>query len=63
MADRSQDPRLAYSTLDCEVRHEVAKIKGSGGLTSKDSSAGDRAREVEYAYSWFNNITRDAFGG
>ena len=41
---------------------KVAKIKGSGGLTPMDSSAEDRAREVQYAYSWFNNITSDIFG-
>ena len=41
---------------------KVMKIKGSGGLTPMDSSAEDRAREVQYAYSWFNNITKDIFG-
>ncbi|UCB56025.1 MAG: FAD-dependent oxidoreductase [Thiotrichales bacterium] len=50
---------MVYNLVD----GKVAKVKGSGGLTSKDSPAGDRAREVQYAYSWFNNITHDAFGG
>ncbi len=50
---------MVYNLVD----GKVAKVKGSGGLTSKDSSADDRAREVQYAYSWFNNITHDAFGG
>lgn len=34
----------------------------SGGLTPKDASAEDRKREVEFAYSWFENITQDIFG-
>ena len=42
---------------------KVMKIEGSGGLTPMDSSLEDRAREVQYAYSWFNNITTDIFGG
>ncbi|MBL3600136.1 MAG: FCSD flavin-binding domain-containing protein [gamma proteobacterium endosymbiont of Lamellibrachia anaximandri] len=35
--------------------------KVSGGLTPKDASSEMRAREVQYAYSWFDNITNDAF--
>ena len=50
---------MVYNLVD----GKVAKVKGSGGLTSLDSPPGDRAREVEYAYSWFHNITHDAFGG
>jgi len=49
---------MVYNLVD----GKVAKIKGSGGLTPMDSSAEDRAREVQYAYSWFNNITSDIFG-
>jgi sulfide dehydrogenase [flavocytochrome c] flavoprotein subunit len=41
---------------------KVMKVAGSGGLTPLDSSPSDRAREVQYAHSWFNNITRDIFG-
>ena len=41
---------------------KVMKVEGSGGLTPMDSSPADRAREVQYAYSWFNNITKDIFG-
>ncbi|OOY44850.1 cytochrome C, partial [Solemya velum gill symbiont] len=48
---------MVYNLVD----GKVAKIKGSGGLTPMDSSATDRAREVQYAYSWFNNITSDIF--
>lgn len=35
--------------------------KVSGGLTPSDASAEMRAREVQYAYSWFTNITNDIF--
>jgi sulfide dehydrogenase [flavocytochrome c] flavoprotein subunit len=41
---------------------KVAKVEGSGGLTPMDSSPEDRAREVAYAHSWFDNITSDIFG-
>lgn len=41
---------------------KVAKVEGAGGLTPMDSSPADRAREVQYAYSWFENITHDIFG-
>jgi len=49
---------MVYNLVD----GKVAKVKGSGGLTPMDSSPADRAREVQYAYSWFNNITSDIFG-
>jgi sulfide dehydrogenase [flavocytochrome c] flavoprotein subunit len=41
---------------------KVAKVEGSGGLTPLESSPAERAREVQYAYSWFDNITADIFG-
>lgn len=50
---------MVYNLVD----GKVAKVEGSGGLTPMDSSPDDRAREVQYAYSWFNNITSDIFGG
>ena len=40
----------------------IAPVKGAGGLTPKDAPASDYKREVQYAYSWFKNITTDAFG-
>ena len=49
---------MVYNLVD----GKVAKVEGSGGLTPMDSSAEDRAREVQYAHSWFNNITSDIFG-
>ncbi|MGB5454470.1 MAG: FCSD flavin-binding domain-containing protein [Gammaproteobacteria bacterium] len=49
---------MVYNFVD----GKVAKVAGSGGLTSLESPASDRAREVQYAYSWFKNITHDAFG-
>jgi sulfide dehydrogenase [flavocytochrome c] flavoprotein subunit len=35
--------------------------KVSGGLTATDASSEMRAREAQYAYSWFTNITNDIF--
>jgi sulfide dehydrogenase [flavocytochrome c] flavoprotein subunit len=43
------------------VDGKVAKVEGSGGLTPMDSSPDMREREVQYAYSWFDNITSDTF--
>ena len=37
-------------------------LAGSGGLTPTDSSPMSRAREVQYAYSWFENIKHDSWG-
>jgi sulfide dehydrogenase [flavocytochrome c] flavoprotein subunit len=42
---------------------KIQKVKGSGGLTPINSSPEMRKREVDYAHSWFNNITHDTFGG
>ena len=36
--------------------------KLGGGLTPADASAEARKREVQYAYSWFNNMTAEMFG-
>ena len=41
---------------------KLDKVEGSGGLTSMDSSKEMRAREVQYAYSWFENIKKDSWG-
>ena len=41
---------------------QLAKVPGAGGLTPKDSSPDMRAREVQYAYSWFENIKHDSWG-
>ncbi len=40
----------------------IAGVKGAGGLTPSDASPEALAREVQYAYSWFANITVDIFG-
>lgn len=37
--------------------------KVAGGLTPKDASEEHHRREVLNAYSWYNNIVADAFGG
>ena len=41
---------------------KLSKVEGSGGLTPMDSSPEMRAREVQYAYSWFDNIKNDSWG-
>ena len=41
---------------------KIGKVKGSGGLSSKDASEEERKRTVKYAHSWFTNITADSFG-
>ncbi|MDJ0739427.1 MAG: FCSD flavin-binding domain-containing protein [Gammaproteobacteria bacterium] len=41
---------------------KLSKVAGSGGLTPTDSSPEARAREVQYAYSWFENIKADSWG-
>ncbi|WP_457673635.1 FCSD flavin-binding domain-containing protein [Thiolapillus sp.] len=41
---------------------KIIKVKGSGGLTPKEFDPEMRAREEQYAHSWFNNITADVFG-
>lgn len=40
----------------------IAGVKGAGGLTPADASAEMRRREVEFAYSWYDNICRDTWG-
>ncbi|HDK37388.1 MAG TPA: cytochrome C [Thiolapillus brandeum] len=41
---------------------KIIKVKGSGGLTPSKFDPEMRAREEQYAHSWFNNITADVFG-
>ncbi|ROR32664.1 FCSD flavin-binding domain-containing protein [Inmirania thermothiophila] len=43
-------------------KNEIEGVKGAGGLTPMDATPEHRRREVAYAHSWFNNITRDIFG-
>jgi sulfide dehydrogenase [flavocytochrome c] flavoprotein subunit len=43
-----------------EDRSSITKV--SGGLTPMDAAAEHLKREVLYAHSWFNNITKDVFG-
>jgi sulfide dehydrogenase [flavocytochrome c] flavoprotein subunit len=44
-----------------EAAGKIIKVKGSGGLTPGEFDPVLREREVEYAYSWFKNITSDVF--
>jgi sulfide dehydrogenase [flavocytochrome c] flavoprotein subunit len=43
---------------------KIAGVKGAGGLTPPYDKTTDamRAREVQYAYSWYKNIVHDSFG-
>ena len=41
---------------------KIGKVEGSGGLTPSEFNAEYRAREEQYAHSWFNNIVADVFG-
>ncbi len=40
----------------------IAGVEGSGGLTPSDAPDFALKREVQYAYSWYNNIVSDSFG-
>ncbi len=40
----------------------IAGVKGAGGLTPGNASAEDLKREVQYAYSWYDNIVKDIWG-
>ena len=42
-----------------EDKSTIQKV--SGGLTAMDASDYIRAREAQYAYSWFQNVTADMF--
>lgn len=39
----------------------IAEVPGAGGLTPMDASEEAHRREVEYAYSWYDNIVNDVF--
>jgi sulfide dehydrogenase [flavocytochrome c] flavoprotein chain len=39
----------------------IAGVEGSGGLTPADAPEFALAREVQYAYSWYDNIVHDSF--
>jgi sulfide dehydrogenase [flavocytochrome c] flavoprotein chain len=39
----------------------IAGVEGSGGLTPADAPDFALAREVQYAYSWYDNIVHDIF--
>jgi sulfide dehydrogenase [flavocytochrome c] flavoprotein subunit len=41
---------------------KIVAVQGAGGLTPKEFDPIMRAREEQYAHSWFKNITVDVFG-
>jgi sulfide dehydrogenase [flavocytochrome c] flavoprotein subunit len=55
------DDAISVAMVYKLVDGKVAKVEGSGGLTPMDSSPAMRKRDVQYAYSWFENITHDIF--
>lgn len=40
---------------------KIADVPGSGGVTPMDATPEMHKREVEYAYSWYDNIVSDIF--
>jgi sulfide dehydrogenase [flavocytochrome c] flavoprotein subunit len=40
---------------------KIAEVPGSGGVTPMDATPDAHKREVEYAYSWYDNIVHDGF--
>jgi sulfide dehydrogenase [flavocytochrome c] flavoprotein subunit len=48
----------AVYRLDGDV---IAPVEGAGGLTPKDATTEHRKREVQFAYSWYDNIVQDSF--
>jgi sulfide dehydrogenase [flavocytochrome c] flavoprotein chain len=40
---------------------KIAAVPNSGGVTPMDAPDWAHEREVEYAYSWYNNIVQDSF--
>jgi sulfide dehydrogenase [flavocytochrome c] flavoprotein subunit len=41
----------------------IISVEGAGGLTPETATEETLKREVQYAQSWFKNITEDMFGG
>ena len=41
---------------------KIHEVKGAGGPTPNDAPETTHRRAVDYAHSWFNNITHDVFG-
>lgn len=39
----------------------IEKIANAGGMSPTDATADEKKIDVEYAYSWYNNFTRDVF--
>lgn len=44
------------------VNDQIVTVEGSSGVSPLDAPAETRAREAEYARSWYANITADVFG-
>jgi sulfide dehydrogenase [flavocytochrome c] flavoprotein subunit len=42
---------------------KIVSVPNSGGVTPMDAPDWAHEREVQYAYSWYDNIVKDGFGG
>lgn len=56
------DDAISVAGIYALADGKLTDVEGAGGLTPKDSSPALRAREVQYAYSWFANIKQDSWG-
>lgn len=44
-----------------EDGRQIEKIANAGGASPSDASQAERRVDVQYAYSWYNNFTKDVF--
>ena len=53
---------LGRRRLPAEERAVLADVEGAGGVSPVDAPRDFRAREADYAQSWFTTITAEVFG-
>lgn len=60
----AKDEAISVAAVYKYEGNKIVSVAGAGGLTPGGAgfNAEMRKREVQYAYSWFNNITADIFG-
>lgn len=59
----AKDEAISVAAVYKYEGDKIVSVQGAGGLTpgGDNFNAQDRKREVQYAYSWFNNIVADTF--
>ncbi|WFE69637.1 FCSD flavin-binding domain-containing protein [Thiomicrospira sp. R3] len=59
----AHDEAISVAAVYAYDGDKIISVPSSGGLTPGGDAfnARDRKREVQYAYSWFNNIVADTF--